>query len=136
MPTFLVLYDAGPEEFLIDGDDHPHSDAQKLANNAHRYIHEHLGNQVSGTAVVTNPNLHERLESAWKNETLDVYAVVVHPPDTTSDVVNVYADREKAKTEADDLRSEDQRIEVAVKQYEVEAVRGGSMTRDAKVTEF
>lgn len=52
-------------------------------------------------------------------EEQDVYAVVVHPPDTTSDVVNVYGDREKAENEAEELRSEDQRIDVAVKQYEV-----------------
>jgi hypothetical protein len=52
---------------------------------------------------------------------LDVYAVVVHPPDTTSDVVNVYADQERAETVADELRSEEQGIEVAVKQYEVAA---------------
>lgn len=48
-----------------------------------------------------------------------VYAVVVHPPDTTSDVVNVYSDRETAENEAEEIRSEDQRIGVAVKQYEV-----------------
>jgi len=52
-------------------------------------------------------------------EAQNVYAVVVHPPDTTSDVINVYAGREKADQVADELRSEEQGIEAAVKQYEV-----------------
>lgn len=53
-------------------------------------------------------------------ESRPVYAVVVHPPDTTSDVVNVYADEERADEIADKLRSDEQGIEAAVKQYEVE----------------
>jgi hypothetical protein len=54
-------------------------------------------------------------------EAQDVYAVVAHPPDTTSDVANVYADRETAEEIADELRSEEQGIAVDVKQYEVKA---------------
>jgi len=52
-------------------------------------------------------------------ESHDVYAVVVHPPESTSDVVNVYGDREKAEAEVENLRSDNQQIAVAVKAYEV-----------------
>jgi hypothetical protein len=53
-------------------------------------------------------------------ESLDVYVVVVHPADTASDVVNVYTNEKRAEQVADELRSEEQSIEAAVKQYEVD----------------
>lgn len=68
MPTFLVLYGCEPDEFVNDDGDHTTTDAEKLAYNAHRYIHEHLANQVSGAAVVTNEDLHGRLAAAWNED--------------------------------------------------------------------
>ncbi|QIB75314.1 hypothetical protein G3I44_14075 [Halogeometricum borinquense] len=67
MPTFLVLNDCEPEDFY-DEDDAGRSDAEKVAYNTHRYIHEHLGNQASGVALVTNQQLHDRFEAAWNGE--------------------------------------------------------------------
>lgn len=53
--------------------------------------------------------------------TVPVYAVVVHPPDATSYVANVYADREAAAQVRGELRSERQGIDVAIEEYGVDA---------------
>jgi hypothetical protein len=52
---------------------------------------------------------------------VSVYAVVVHPPDATSSVANVYADREAAEQARRELRSERQGIDVAIEEYRVDA---------------
>lgn len=67
MVTFIALYGADPEDFLND-EVYEHSDAHKLALNTHRYIHEHLDNQVEAAAVVTDEDLHDRLEAVWNDE--------------------------------------------------------------------
>lgn len=121
MPTFLVLHNCEPEQFLNDDGSSVHSDPQKLALNTHRYVHEHLDNQTDAVATVTNPELHERLESAWNEEPTTVYAIMVHPPDTTSGIEDIYADRDTAETEANAIHEQDDRIEVAVMPYEVYA---------------
>lgn len=48
-----------------------------------------------------------------------VYAVMVHPPDTTSGLADLYGSREAAENEADEIREQDDRTEVAVMEYEV-----------------
>jgi hypothetical protein len=131
MPTFLVLSDCEPSAFVNADGDHGRSDAEKLAYNAHRYVHEHLGNQASGAAVVTNEGLHNRLEAAWNEEPVPVYAVVVHPRDATSYAANVYADKARAEATRAKLRSERQGIDVAIEEYGVDASLRSYLCPDA-----
>jgi hypothetical protein len=65
MVTFLALYGADPEDLLNDDGSVAESDARDLAYQTHRYVHEHLDNQVEAATVVTDDDLHEELQAVW-----------------------------------------------------------------------
>lgn len=56
-----------------------------------------------------------------RDTTMLVYAVVVHPADTTSYVANIYTDRSRAEHTRDELQSDRQGVDVEIEQYAVNA---------------